>query len=298
MRPLKRSKLLNDAFSFNVHDLLMDHHGTYCSISEEPLPDHSIVINAMTGEEVKGKIRSKDWPELLLISAATAQAIKGKDPKLLREMVLPHRHDSFSVDDDSPFIYELKMVAVSKLDDEGHSVDGPQPQAKVIVSATTPEAQATIDFFELNTKYYDAEKNHLEYKLSEYNARHDHRVEHRTAAWMKATHAIETYLKAKRMGMDLKHLIPFLRNFVDTTGYWSCWATVIWKLTNSSALLKQIMKQPASSPASKRRAKLDKNALLDSASKKRLKLKHEFIGSGPHHIFPGTKDTWLPKKNI
>ncbi|MFT4847690.1 MAG: hypothetical protein ACI8ZO_000281 [Flavobacteriales bacterium] len=298
MRPLKRSKLLKQAFSFNAHDLLMDHHGTYCSISEEPLPDHSLVINSLTGEEVKEKIASKDWPKLLLISAATAQAMKGKDPKLLKKMILPHQYDSFSIDDDSPFIYELKMVAISKLDDDGNIVEGPQAQAKVIVSATTPEAQATIDFFELNTKYYNAEKNHIEYILSEYNARHDHRVEHRTAAWMRATHAIETHLKAKRMGMDTTHLIPFLRNFVDSTGYWSCWASVIWKLTNSSLLLKQIMQQPSESPAVIKRANLEENALLESKSRKQSKMIHEFIGSGPHHIFPGTQNTWLPKTKI
>ncbi|MEM9544894.1 MAG: hypothetical protein AAGA77_02930 [Bacteroidota bacterium] len=298
MRPFRRTKLLNHAFSFTAHELLMDHHGTYCSISEEPLPDHALVINSLTGQQVKGKISSKDWPKLLLISAATAQAMNGKDPKLLKKMVLPHQHDSFSVDDDSPFIYELKMVAVSKLDDDGNIVDGPQAQAKVIVSATTPEAQATIDFFELNTKYYDAEKNHLEYILTEYNARYDHRVEHRTVAWKRATHAIETYLKAKKMGMDTTHLVPVLRNFVDSTGYWSCWATVIWKLTNSKQLLEQIMQQPAESPAVIRRAELEKNALLESNSKNSSKMIHEFIGSGPHHIFPGTQNTWLPKTKI
>jgi hypothetical protein len=118
---------------------------------------------------------------------------------------------------------------------------------RVIVKASTPEAQATVDYFALNTAHFDAAASSIRIPFPTGPEPEDSRVDLRTRAWHTAV---------ERAG-KLSHEKPHMRRahqeqitgLIGAYGFWSVWATVLWDRYRDRGLVSALLLPPAAKPA-------------------------------------------------
>jgi hypothetical protein len=242
MRPVQKPAPPTRLGSESVHDLLMDALGSYCCTCERRLTDDSRAWHAQRRVLVASPAPADDWSELLVLChncSAASQAATAPTGSLL----LPDRDRTFSVNSTSPFVYALEPVNLVYLDDDG-APDGPLETAeRALVKATTPAAQATIDYFALNTHYYDPATSTFRIPRADQLAMVDQRVDLRTEAWTTA----------KTFGEELRDdpepslrraLSTQIRQTIQGGGFWSTWATALWQRVPEPTLIARMLLPP------------------------------------------------------
>lgn len=200
--------------------------------------------NAQSRAFARLRATESEWDQLLLLchncqDSALASEAAGKGNVLL----LPDRDRTFAIEDRSPFSYDLQPVERILLDDEGAPIGSPETVEMALVQGTTPAAQATIDYFTLNTPYYDPAGNVMRIPHSDYLSLVDRRVDLRTEAWQRAAVEAEKLKQA-----DDPHLQKALRvviaQMIEGRGFWSTWATVLWRKLGDRATLAELLMPP------------------------------------------------------
>jgi hypothetical protein len=283
MRPVSKPHLPDAAFGLSADALLFHALGEYCSFCERPLSAENWVwhkrlgtdsrvaeAEAITGERLipwgPRPIEPSDWPNVLLLDwncyLAQRDRRGGKAPDLLMP---DEERPCFRLDGDSPITYELRRVTVVVIDDEGRVLNQ-DPDELVIAIGHDADADAMIEHFQLNSRYFSAADH--EFRLPEFDALSlaDRRVQQRTAVWRRATRLARS-LNDRRDDRSILFLIENARLAIAAAGFWATWATVLWKeLHGDRDLLRRLL------------LPLD----LDWT-----------VGPGPHNLFPGTRQDWL-----
>lgn len=262
---------------------LMNAYGPYCAISERPLHEMAHAWHAGSQAEVSRVASPADWGELLLLDADTYAAAQGAEAAGADTgLMLPHRDLTFALDESSPFTYALEDVAVVQLDDNGQPLGATTTEPLAIVRAHDPRAQATIDRFALNSAYFDQERSTLRIPRSAYLSMQDQRLFERTLAWQRADQ-----VAASLAGVDgatrQEPLVAQLRLLAAATGFWSVWATVLWRRFHDKELLRRVLAEPEARTRRLLRLRAESTAVPADAP----------IGPGSHNAFPGTRIDWL-----
>jgi len=255
--------------------------GPFCAISERALPGAYVLWNAQAHRAIDvTSAVDEQWQECILIDQTTFNIIQHKDRP--DDLLLPHKDITFAVQN-SPFQYELTSIEIVLLNDENPDLTETKKQNLVIVSAITPQAQQSIDFFALNGEGFDAEKNRLTIKQLDYLSMTDHRIFERTETWQRASQIIDS-IKTVDGNADLHPLVVNqTKLMVSNSGFWSVWATLLWRAFEDRDLLAHVLAQ------SPEESILLKGAYTD------LQQEHiiELPGHSAHNSFPGTRQDWL-----
>jgi hypothetical protein len=220
----------------------MDALGSYCSTCERRLTDDSRAWHAQRRNFVASPAPPADWPELLVLCLNCAEAAKAASAQT-DALLLPDRDRTFSVNGISPFVYVLESVQLVFLDERGAPDGPPETAERALVKATNTAAQATIDYFALNTPYYDPATSTFRIPRADKFAMVDRRVDLRTEAWTTA----------KTFGEELRDdpepslrraLSTQIRQMIQGSGFWSTWATVLWQTLPEPAPITRMLLPP------------------------------------------------------
>jgi hypothetical protein len=125
----------------------------------------------------------------------------------------------------TPFVYEYRVVEIVVIDDSGNVLETGHDHL-VIVSGTTSEAQATVDYFALNTPWYSARDRSIVIPDSEYRAGNARLPWQRARVYSEAHRLVDAFEKAED-GETLHIIVQQGRRLMAAAGFWSTWATVI-----------------------------------------------------------------------
>jgi hypothetical protein len=184
--------------------------------------------------------------------------------------MLPDVDLTFRVGDDSPFTYQLESVRNIALDEFGSPLDAGETVDKALVSAKTPSAQATLDYFALNTRYYAPSDRSLRMPVADRQRVADARLDARTRAWQTATEIARDLREADDPALR-RALVLSSHSIVVGAGFWSTWATVLWTVVGDRDVLRDVL-SPAPRPGA---------------------LSTEAAVGGQLGRIPGTRSGWL-----
>jgi hypothetical protein len=269
--------------------LLMQSIGAYCSLSEQPLPLENWLLDTRDGsvhrEEAPGAPSmtlllchgcrdAHQLPEITIEHALSAMERSMRGPAHQRapgpdgataHLLLPNRDVTFRTGPESPFVYALEPVEIILTGKEGEPLERGSGE-RVIVRARSGAAQATLDRFALNTRFFDARNNTFSVPREIFLSNYDRRVEQRTQVWR---HAGELARHFRDLPAALR--APFagqVRRTAVAAGFWSVWVTVFDAVTGDRALLATLFGSPRTA------AVAAEGVLL-------------------HEAFPGTGGGWL-----
>jgi hypothetical protein len=188
----------------------------------------------------------------------------------------PDHDDTFSLTGDSPFTYGLSEIRVWYLDDEGRPEGEPAIEQHAIVRGSTPEAEATVRLFALNSIYYEEGAGELRIPRAAYLRMDDSRLQERTAAWQRAEQAAAVVAQADS-GFTRTLLLDQIRVMASMTGFWSVWATVFWKRFEDMEIVRRVTIEPL------------RKSMIEGAGLEGGVGQPFFAGPGPHNAFPGTR---------
>jgi hypothetical protein len=227
-----------------VRIALQDTIGCYCSICEMPV----YVSDAVTG---KGSCAAgaaatlADW-EHLLLACEFCQAHRAQDVVDVSACLWPDTDATFSLDDRSPFVHELRQVALVLTDDAANVVHRSSTSLGLIVAnASSPDAaraQRTLDLFQLNSPHYDAATNTYALPLSARGS--DRRIELRTEAWGIVLRTIDTLNEARAMTEAPAYyegLVKLVAGLAQFTGFWSVWMSALWSAFHDRDLIRNVL---------------------------------------------------------
>ena len=143
----------------------------------------------------------------------------------------------FRLDGDSPITYDLRDVMVV-VTDGGDRVIEESIVPLVIADGHDEAASATIAHFQLNSRYFDPDR--MEYRISQSDtlSAADRRVQQRTEVWKMATRLADIISMAgSREEGSSTVPIENARLTIAAAGFWSTWATVLWKRTGGDRTL-------------------------------------------------------------
>ncbi len=246
MRPIMKVKPPESAFAHPVPGLLMNATGEYCSFCERKLHAEVWMFHKKECRVIDDMpLESSYWKHILLIGHNCRLALmRNSENTGFGKILYPDQHPTFGLGDDAHFIYELKQVSRFFLAPDGKPEGEPEEVDMALVRGTTAEAKATIDCLELNSAYYDAEKNVMRIPRSHHNAVEDGRVDERTAVWREAVKLANNLGKVKN-GPHFDIMVESSRLVAAGMGYWSVWATVLWKELGDRTVLERILLPPA-----------------------------------------------------
>jgi hypothetical protein len=272
MRPITKPSLPDHAFGSPVSALLMQCFGEYCSVSEQPIPSANYAWSKGNRAEVTGRIARSEWHDVLLLSENSFIAQIGKTAA---QLLFPDDPQplTFNLDGPTPFIYELQGVTFVIVDEANR--EKRSTGKAVIVKGKTEAAIATIDYFDLNTQFFNAADNVFRVPLDVYLSGFDRRVTQRTQAWQIAADYGTAILNHRMVLPDEEQLGPQIaqgQRLVAATGYWSTWASCLHAMGVDMTILRRL--------------------LLPFTQAGTL-LPWE-IGPGPHNPYPGTNPHCIP----
>ena len=242
MRPVQKPPPPYDVSKYPASDLLLDAIGSYCSTCERRLVDWAWPWDAQRQSGFTGRTSLDAWPSLLILCGNCRDAAAAP-PLTPGPLLLPDRDLTFTLSEASPFVYALQPIQRVFLD-KGGAPEGPAETIEgVIVEGTTPAARATVDFFALNTAYYDATQHTLRIPRVDYESLTDRRIDARTEVWNDARTAA-TQLRTVRHPATRAALTTILRHTIEGSGCWSTWATVLWRDLQDRQLLAALLMPP------------------------------------------------------
>jgi hypothetical protein len=201
--------------------------GSYCSICERRMPDECWAWEGVRRALVTGRAAPDTWFDLLLL-CHNCQAAAATAPTPSGALALPHRDRTFSLGAASPFTYTLQPVRRVFLKEDGSPEGSAETIERVLVQATTPTAQATIDYFALNTRYFDSVDKILRIPRIDHESLVDRRLDLRTEAWLAAAKHGPTLRRAASSPSRHAFLVV-IQEMIATRGFWSTWITVLWR---------------------------------------------------------------------
>jgi hypothetical protein len=260
----------------------MSAFGHFCAFCERPLPDESWVWNARTGECLEdNSCEIQDWDYLFLLDHNCHEAQKcarGIDPTIL---LLPTDENAFTpLQGFSQMHYSLQRMYRVLIDDTGQELEREDIE-RVVVRGTTERAQATIDYFALNTPYYRADQSEWVIPMQDYLSLEDRRMDQRTLAWKNAEMVAWDLRYADTIVLGQFATEQF-RLLAGAMGFWSSCATATARVLGDRNTLRQIFFDAADSA----RGRLAIEGLGPDEA-------FVFRGSGPHHTFPGTQNIFV-----
>jgi hypothetical protein len=268
MRPIKKPPLPDHAFGTSASALLLQTLGEYCSVCEEPIPDVHHVWHKRLGVEVRGAIEPGEWVNVLLLSHNAFLSQLGKLPNGL---LFPDDHITYIGMQASPFRYEKKLATEHFTADDNVTILETRKTEFVIVVGRTQQATDTIEFFKLNSAFYDASTSTVKIARSVYHACFDRRLQQRTAAWDEAESVATALLSISGNAPEDEEtreaIVRQGRRVAAATGFWSTWAAALAMRGVDSKRIRSMLLPPA--------------------------LPWE-RGPGPHNPFPGTNQRALP----
>jgi len=278
MRPLTSIKPDTTAFDHPVDALLMMSMGECCAMCERPLIAESLVWDRDNAQLVQGKTDSDHWDAMLLLCHNCGQeAQNSKKQNISREaLVYPDRQITFGLKKESLFQYVLEEVEQVTFDENNQAIGETVSKKVVLIKGMSESAQRTIDFFKLNSHYYDQKKNTLLVPMHEDHHQLDRRLDLRTQAWQRADSFVQLFKQTENKEFRAA-LTTNLRNSISHSGFWSIGVTVFWQAFQDKELMRTLFAQE------------EKPVVQDRL----LKAKVINLGQGPHHHFPGTNDGWL-----
>jgi hypothetical protein len=241
MRPLARPPW-EARFEGKDAALVAQHvFGRFCAACERHLPEGAVAWNADTGQIAGRAATAGEWPGLLPLCpncaaaaiAAPLGAAAGASP------LRPDHDPTFALQATSALAYELRPVTVGEGDDADPVAE------RVMVVGRSAAATATIRRFALNTPFHDPARDALvlpaDTALGEVEA-YDPRLERRTAAWHHAHDAADALLEARPGGRPA--VLRTISRAVRFEGFWSAWATVLWRRLQDDAVLEALRNHP------------------------------------------------------
>lgn len=279
MRPLNSIQPSKSQFKHPIDALLLMNMGECCSMCERPLLADSLVWDRKEQELISGKIEHSDWNNMLLLCHNCGQEIEknGKQDMGMDKLLYPDRHLSFSLSENSPFRYSLEEIESIIVNDKKQIVGNSVLKKVVLIRGNSDEANQTIDKFQLNSHYYNPEKNILITPEDEDNQNLDRRLDLRTQAWHRAENFLELFEKADNTILK-DALTTNLRNTISHSGFWSVWVTLFWQKFQDKQMMRELFAQNVESKSSR--------TILKSDPSKQ-------VGQGPHNHFQGLNDIWL-----
>jgi hypothetical protein len=243
MRPLARPPW-EARFEGEDAALVAQHaFGPFCAACERHLPEGAVAWNADTGQIPGRSATAGEWPGLLPLCPNCAAAAIGSPLGAAAGVATlrPDRDATFALEATSALAYELRPLAVGGGGDDADAV-----AERVMVVPRSAAAAATVRRFALNTPFHvdparDALVLPAETTLSEVEA-YDPRLERRTAAWHHAHDAADALLEARPEGRPA--VLRMISWAVRFQGFWSVWATVLWRRSQDEAVLDALRRHP------------------------------------------------------
>ncbi|MFJ4375221.1 hypothetical protein ACIP1T_21785 [Pseudomonas japonica] len=278
MRPLLRPPLPDQVRGrYTAASLLMSAFGHFCAFCERPLPDQHWVWNARTGTCLdRESYDVDDWPHLYLLDHNCHQAQQASSAIDPGTLLLPTAENVFDLRGESQLHYSLQPLLRTLLDDDARPVTHQLVPSVLIIGRSAP-ALATIDYFKLNTRYYDDETQTLRIPWQDHLSLEDRRMEQRTRTWLEAEALAKRVLRSFSYGLQAVVIQQF-RQTAGVSGYWSAAATAAARMRDPE--LRRRIFVDAAEPAGR-------DVFIEGFNPGESAL---FRGSGPHHTFPGTRN--------
>ena len=221
---------------------LLDTVGDYCALCEMSIESGGYVQSKRTGVPQKTP-RLDAWTDLLPVCTNCAMQRAGDAPVTPDGYLWPDVDATFTLTSTSPFVYALTEVTVVQ---EG-SADASGTQQVVLVKANPSSkaftrAQATLDLYQLNTRWYDANTNTLTVP-KETPEFVDRRLALRTFAWRRARAYIEVLRQGEKEPSFLEGMWLQAASGAQTAGFWSVWMTTFWAEYQDPKLLDRLFVQ-------------------------------------------------------
>lgn len=284
MRPVTKPDLSFAAHRIERGALLLAALGPYCSFCERKMPAEFWVLDVASGEILQPENTAADWEQILLICHDCSDMHRLRQFQRLQpqlgDLLLPDRDVTFVLDRESPFRYQRDDVQIVEVLESGDARQ--RASSEVIVHASSPEASATLQYFALNTRYWDNE-NTLRIPPAEQSTRLDRRVFLRTVAWQVANHVVPVVRRVRDesgggvfAGDDAHPVALAARRIAADTGFWSTFATVYLAAFEDPELVWNLLVPPAN---------------RSSASVRLPRLQPEGLSGDINAPFPGTRMT-------
>ncbi|MFF5210126.1 hypothetical protein [Streptosporangium sp. NPDC000396] len=261
MRSLTRLEWRDEWVGARPADVALDALGRFCAACERRLPQAAIAWHAVRQEPIDGRLTAADWAETIPLCHNCAAAATRSEADL-ETVLLPYRDLTFLLGDDSPLRYE-------RGDGDGDG-DG-DAGGRVMVIAGGGRGQETVAYFALN-EHIPALGSEFPFEPDADRLTRDWvdpRMSLRTRAWDAAGTAAAQLRTAPREHhaavLDLASMLA------DETGFWSTWATVLWREMGDREVLERVLQPQAAGPA----ATLSPEAAVP-------------------HAFPATRPGWMP----
>jgi hypothetical protein len=224
--------------------MLQDTIGYYCSFCEMPITVNQAVASKRARELTRTP-KLADWSDLLL-ACDYCQLHRTADVTDLSAYLWPDTDATFSLAGTSPFVYTRQDVTYIVIDEEGKRVT--TTRQMVIVSANTistkhDQAQRTIDLFQLNSPFYNAQTNTYTITNADLQAQVDPRVDLRTAGWALADYTVSTLRQAQTLSSAVffESIVQLSAILAQATGFWSGWMLTLWSAFADARLVQRIL---------------------------------------------------------
>jgi hypothetical protein len=230
VRPLIRPPWHSEWDRHRPADAALQALGRYCASCERRLAQHAVAWHVARQEPIEEHLRADDWADTLPLcdNCAFAARRSSLPPEAL---LLPDRNLTFTIDEGSPLRYEREAVA-----DDG--------LGRVLVVAADERAGATTAHFALNEQVPALARDFPLEPDADLLTRDwvDPRLELRGRAWDVAGAAVAQITAAP--AEQRATVVGLVRGLAEDTGFWSTWATVLWRELGERELLEQILQPP------------------------------------------------------
>jgi hypothetical protein len=219
-------------------DVALGALGRFCSACELPLRQGGIAWDAAADRPASRRPAPALWPQLLVLCEDCAEAT-------LHDVGTPLRPDvdlTFTLDARSPLTYEPRRLTVRAIGSGVHL----GATERVVAVGMTLEGAATVRHYALNTPMHDPVRDEVlvpEGMTLGDAEELDPRMALRTQAWSEADTMAERLASVSDSLLD--EFLPSLSWIVENTGFWSVWATVLWRRLGASQPVLRLL-QPRS----------------------------------------------------
>lgn len=239
MRPLSRPSLPSNESGFYHEGWIIQEFGDFCMISEDRL-SHSYLWDRKTGHPLSVIKNEEEWDHaLLLCQECYRYAMKNSQHTDLTSLLYPDQTvASFDLENKTGIFYTLEDIQWTVYK-ENHDIHLSQLRPMVIAQAADPQAEASIQFFQLNSPYYNAAQKCLNIPHDAYLMRQEQRIEIRTQAWMNAKLQAQRW-REEQDSFPRSALKTQIQLMASYQGCWSIWMTVFWQEFQDPALLAEL----------------------------------------------------------
>jgi hypothetical protein len=249
MRPVQRPAWQANWEGRRFSDVVLHALGRFCSACEQPLPQHAIAWDVERWAPLEAAATASRWGKMLVLCEPCADAAASTSAGTPPRIDLPDRDLTFRLGPGGSLSYELRTLRVVGA---GGTLEPLGEVDRVVAVADGAQAQRTIDAFALNTPYLDGadvlslpegrDLQEVEFL--------DPRLELRTAAWRDAERCALLLGDATAVTTARQAIETTMAAAVAHRGFWSVWATVLWRTFEDRRLLSKVLLPPEHAPGS------------------------------------------------